>query len=144
MKSLALFTAAALLAASTAVAQQGNPGGHFIDNWDQNRNSIVTVEEIAAKRLEVFASFDANDDGQLDAEEYALFDEARANDQEQMGGGHGKGMQRMAEPMTRAFSDANADGVVTAEEFAAASPKMFAALDRNADGRITTDDFGAH
>lgn len=143
MKSLALFTAAALVVASAALAQQANPGAHFIENWDQNSDASVSADEIASKRLDVFASFDANDDGQLDAEEYALFDEARANDQAQMGAGHGMGMRRMAEPMTRAFSDTDGDGIVTAAEFAAASPRMFTALDRTADGKITTDDFGA-
>ena len=61
-----------------------------------------------------------------------------------MGGGHGKGMQNLEAPMQRSFNDANADGEVSAEEWAAASPKMFAALDRNGDGSITTADFGAN
>lgn len=145
MKTLTLATAAALLLASTAFAQQGTPGAHFLENWDADGNASVSAAEIAEKRSNVFASFDANEDGNLDASEYALFDEARANDQAQLGTGHGKGMKGMQEletPMERGFNDANNHGLVSAAEFAAASAAMFSRLDRNGDGQITTDDFG--
>lgn len=145
MKRLTLTAAAAaLMLATTAFAQQGNPGGHFIENWDQDGDGAVSAAEIAEKRANVFASFDANEDGVLDAEEYALFDEARANDQAQMGGGHGKGKNGPEAPMERGFNDTNGDGLVSAEEWAAASPMMFAQLDKNGDGTVTTDDFGNH
>lgn len=139
-----LISALLLTTANAALAQQGNPGAHFIENWDADANGAVSQEEVIEKRSNVFASFDADENGSLDAAEYALFDEARANDQAQMGGGHGKGMKNTEEPMERGFNDANADGMVSAEEWAAASPMMFAAMDKNADGSITTDDFGNH
>lgn len=140
---LALHIAPALLLFATAsFAQQGNPGAHFIENWDQDGNGAVSAAEIADKRSNVFASFDADENGSLSAAEYVLFDEARANDQAQMGGGHGKGMKKMEAPMELGFNDENADGEVSAAEWAAASPRMFDALDRNGDGNITAADFG--
>lgn len=142
MKLLSLATAAALLFTSAAFAQQGGMGGHFIENWDQDSDGAVTLAELAEKRENVFASFDSNEDGMLDAEEYALFDEARANDQAQIGGGHGKGKNGPETPMERSFNDTNADGMVSAEEWAAGSPLMFAKLDKNGDGKVTSDDFG--
>lgn len=144
MKTLSLTTAAALMLASAAFAQQGNPGAHFIENWDQDGDAAVSAAEVTEKRANVFASFDANEDGILDAAEYALFDEARANDQAQMGAGHGKGKNGPEAPMELGFNDANGDGVVSAEEWATASPLMFAKLDRNGDGKVSTDDFGNH
>lgn len=141
MKNM-MLTAALVLCGTAAFAQAGNPGAHFIENWDMDGNGAVTQAEIAEKRGDVFVTFDADGNGMLSAEEYVAFDEARANDMEQMGGGHGAGMMAMQEPMQRGFNDADGDGVVSAAEFAAMAPQMFARMDRNGDGEITTKDFG--
>ena len=68
------------LIATPALAQQGQPGQHFVDNWDLDRDGAVTAEEAAQHRDDVFYMFDANEDGVLDAEEYVSFADARAND----------------------------------------------------------------
>jgi hypothetical protein len=91
------LTLAALLAAAQALAQQGQPGAHFIESWDADMDGIVTVEEATARRGDVFAMFDMNEDGLLDAEEYVLFDETRALDMEN-NGGHGRGAMMQAYP----------------------------------------------
>ena len=44
--------------------------------------------------------------------------------------------------LTVAFNDGNGDGVVTEDEFEAASAKLFPMLDRNGDGVVTADDLG--
>jgi uncharacterized protein (DUF2141 family) len=142
MKPLFVLAAALLVTGSAAFAQQGNPGAHFVENWDLDGNGTVTIEEISEKRGDVFVAFDADENGVLSAEEYALFDEARANDMAQFGGGHGKGMMAMEAPMERGFNDADGDGLVSASEFAAAGPMMFAQMDKNGDGAVSTDDFG--
>lgn len=142
MKTLSIVAAALMISGTAALAQQGNPGAHFIENWDLDSNGSVSLEEVIEKRGDVFVTFDADNNGVLSAEEYVAFDEARAADMARMGGGHGKGMMAMEAPMERGFNDADGDGLVSAAEFAASSPTMFARMDRNGDGVITTDDFG--
>lgn len=137
--SLTLIT---LFAAAPALAQQGQPGSHFIESWDGDRDGIVTLEEVTLRRGDVFAMFDANEDGLLDAEEYVLFDETRALDMEN-NGGHGQGaMMRAGEGMTLVFNDADADGAVSLAEFLGQAPAWIAMMDRDGDGVITTADFG--
>lgn len=141
MKPLSL-TLAALVFAVPAFAQQGQPGSHFIESWDGDIDGIVTVEEVTLRRGDVFAMFDANEDGLLDAEEYVLFDETRALDMEN-NGGHGQGaMMRASEGMTLVFNDVDADGAVSREEFLGQVPAWIALMDQDGDGVITTADFG--
>jgi hypothetical protein len=138
----ATLTLAALLAAAPALAQQGQPGAHFIESWDGDRDGVVTLEEATARRGDIFAMFDMNEDGLLDAEEYVLFDETRALDMENQGG-HGRGaMMQASEGMTLTFNDVDADGAVSLAEFVGRAPSWIALMDRDGDGVITTADFG--
>jgi len=123
---------------------QNAPGAHFLENWDLDADGTVTLAEAEQRRGDVFLSFDANDDGFLDAEEYTVFDEARANDMagNEDGHGQGNGMKRVQEGMTLAFNDTDADGKVSQAEFAARTVDWVAMIDRNGDGSITADDFG--
>ena len=149
MSRLALLTASLLLCAPAAFAQNAGPGGHFIANWDADGDGAVTLAEATAKRGDVFTTFDADEDGRLSAEEYALFDEARANDQAEMraemakngnkGKGHGMGEEG---GMMLAFNDIDADGFVSREEFIGQTADWITQMDRNADGQVTADDFG--
>jgi Ca2+-binding EF-hand superfamily protein len=131
-----------ILAASPALAQQGQPGAHFIESWDGDMDGIVTVDEATARRGDVFFMFDANEDGLIDAEEYVAFDETRARDMEGQGS-HGQGaMRRADEGMTLLFNDVDADGAVSREEFLGQVPAWIALMDQDGDGVITTADFG--
>lgn len=160
MKTLPLLTAALLLTASTAFAQNAAMAEHFITNWDRDGDGIVTAAEAQEKRGDLFTSFDANEDGQLSPEEYDAFDTMRAEDkarmQEEMAGQHGgngkgkgrgkghgmgKGMPEEA-GMQRGFNDANGDGQVSREEFLSKTPGWLTSFDANADGQISADDFG--
>jgi hypothetical protein len=123
-----------------SVSAQNVPGAHFLENWDQDGNGAVTLAEAEQRRSDVFLSFDANDDGALDAEEYAMFDEARANDM--AGSDAGNGMKRVQEGMTLTFNDIDADGHVSQAEFLARTADWLALIDRNGDGSITAQDFG--
>ena len=139
MKRLAI---ALCIVAAPALAQQGQHGQHFVDNWDLDKDGAVTAEEAAKHRDDVFYMFDSNEDGFLDAEECVAFDEARANDMEGQGG-HGKGaMKRAADGMTLANNDTDEDGKVSREEFVANAAAWIADMDRNGDGVVTTTDFG--
>lgn len=137
-----LVAGAFALLAAPVLAQQGQPGAHFVENWDLDGDGSVTVAEATERRGDVFLSFDADENGFLDAEEYALFDQARALDMEGQGG-HGKGvMERAATGMTMAVNDTNADGRVSRDEFTGNAAAWIASMDSDGDGRVTTDDFG--
>ncbi|HHL19926.1 MAG TPA: EF-hand domain-containing protein [Aliiroseovarius sp.] len=140
MKNLAILGLAGLLALGTSAAQAQTPGAHFIENFDDNGDGQVTLEEVRTKRADIFYMFDQNEDGVLDSAEYDLFDETRAADHENEGNGRGKG--RQGEGMARDLNDLNGDGVVTQEEFLDATDAWFTMRDRNGDGVLTTADFG--
>lgn len=143
MKSVSLT--ALLLASVVAVplaAQQGNPGGHFIENWDMNEDGQVTMAEATEKRGELFYMFDQDENGVLDDTEYDLFDETRNADMEANAGGAGGAMRGVSQAMAREFNDVNSDGTVTEEEFLSRVPDWFAMMDRDGDSLITSADFG--
>lgn len=52
-------------------------------------------------------------------------------------------MQKVADGMSLAASDLDADGRVSREEFLKGVEPWFTALDKNADGGVTLEDFGA-
>ena len=156
MLKLTTPVAALMLLTTAALAQTQTPGSHFINNWDADSNGAVSLEEATTKRGDIFTTFDADEDGKLSSEEYDLFDEARANDQAQMGmgngqgegqgqgkaKGHGHGGMGEEQGMQRAFNDTDGDGLVSRDEFMARVPDWFAMMDNNGDGSVTTDDFG--
>lgn len=123
-------------------AQQGVPGGHFIENWDLDQDGQVTVEEATQKRGEIFYMFDQDENGSLDDVEYDLFDETRNADMQENAGGMNGPMRDVSEAMAREFNDENKDGLVTEAEFLARVPSWFELMDRNNDQLITTADFG--
>ncbi|MBY6092227.1 EF-hand domain-containing protein [Maritimibacter alkaliphilus] len=138
MKHVVLLLA---LAATPALAQDNQPGQHFIEGWDADGDGKVTLAELVTRRADVFYMFDENEDGMLSPGEYDLFDETRAADME-TNVGHGKGMETANRGMERAFNDADGDGQVSEAEFAAAVPEWLKILDRDGDGAVTTADFG--
>lgn len=142
MKSITLGAALILATVGSCIAAEG-PGAHFIENWDLNGDGAVTAEEARERRGNVFASFDANDDGFLDAEEYVLFDEARAQDQaENEPKGMGKGARNPANGMRLEVNDTDGDGKVSEVEFLDNAASWIKMIDRNGDGVVTVADFG--
>jgi len=136
------LTLALCAIAVPALAQQGTPGRHFIENWDLNQDGAVTAAEAAERRGDIFYTFDSNEDGFLDGEEYALFDQARANDMENQPG-HGRGgMKRAADGMVMDRTDTDGDGKVSRKEFVETAGSWIDSLDRDGDGVVTAADFG--
>lgn len=134
---------AAPLSIPPAAAQQGVPGGHFIENWDLDRDGAVTPFEARTKREELFVMFDADESGALDASEYDLFDETRDADVATNAGGKGPGpMQAVVEGLVRGFNDTDGDGLVSRQELADRTADWFPLMDRDGDGLVTTADFG--
>lgn len=158
MRSFLAVTVLTLGMSGMAQAEMGNPGAHFVQNWDQDGDGAVSLEEARTKRDDLFTSFDADEDGQLSSEEYAAFDEMRTADQEAMraemsaiagggmgngmGQGMGSGMKGAEGGMIRAFNDTDGDGLVSRDEFVGRTPAWFAMMDRNGDEQVTEDDFG--
>ena len=152
MNRILLLTAAIALG-TAAYAQQGNPGSHFIENWDSDEDGQVTLVEATERRGDIFTTFDEDDNGFLSSSDYAMFDEARANDRASMkeagqgqgrGQGKGRGHRQGGEGqgMTMDFNDVNGDGQVSRDEFMARTKDWYAQMDRNGDGTVTTADFG--
>ena len=131
---------AALLLATTAMAQT-TPGEQFMQSWDLDGNGTATLKELRQMRGNVFLTFDANEDGFLDADEYVLFDEARANDVANYEADERDQMQAVADGMSLSTSDTDGDGRVGREEFLAGAGEWFTQLDKNGDGGITLEDF---
>ena len=137
------FTTFALVALfPLSVAAQGAPGSHFIENWDLNADGTVTLAELEEKRGDVFYMFDADENGMLNADEYASFDDVRAADMENQGD-HAQGkMGRVQEGMQMTFNDTNDDGQVSEAEFLAKAADWLAIIDRDESGDVTSADFG--
>jgi len=141
-----IISVAALMAAfaGPALAQQGKPGAHFIENWDMDGDGQVTLAEAETKRDEIFYMFDQDENDVLDATEYVLFDETRRADMDTNAGGHKKGpMKAVDAGMKLEFNDTDGDGAVSKAEFLARTADWFAMVDRTGDALITGDDFGS-
>ena len=145
MKTLFLVTTALALSAGLAFAQQGSPGGYFIEQWDMNGDGQVTLAEAEEKRAEVFVMFDQSEDGILDATEWAAIAEHLEAEMGPNGPAAGMGQgpgQAIHASLTPGFNDADGNGEVTLEEFVAATKTVFGQVDRNGDGVLSVADFG--
>jgi hypothetical protein len=144
MKPILAVAVLALLS-GPVLAQQGNPGQHFLEQWDADGDGSVTLAEVTAKRSEVFGMFDQDSDQVLTAAEWDLIGEHMG--MELAPNGAGAGMMKAApgkavqEAMTPAFNDADGDGQVTLAEFDAASARLFPLMDADGDGAVTAADF---
>lgn len=142
MKTVTLTALALALTAQMASAQTHPAAARFLDNWDLDGNGEVTVAEATEMRNNVFYTFDADENGELDAEEHAMFDEARANDVAEMPEGKPREIISMiADGMSKEANDANGDGTVTGEEFEAGAAAWLAKIDKTGDGVVTAADF---
>ena len=153
MKRLSIIAALSLTAfAGAAMASshgQGGGGGgaqaaHFFEEWDMNEDGAVTLADVSARRAEIFDMFDLNGDATIDAAEQANMAQTIAGQEENNREGHGRNGPgpRIHEAMTLAYNDADGVGLITAAEFAAAAPRLFAEIDRNDDGQVNRLDFG--
>lgn len=150
--------ALAVMLAGPGFAQAAGPGENFVANWDQDGGGPVTLAEATVKREPIFAAFDADDDGFLSDEEFALLDEMRANNQAAAGPGIGQGSGKaqgkgiglgmgsgfagQGSGLQCDFNDTDGDGRVNLGEFLGRTADWFAAMDRDGDGVVGVADFG--
>jgi len=141
-----LLLGSALLLGTAAIAQQGNPGGNFIETWDLNEDAQVTLAEATERRSDIFSAFDADENVTLTFSEHAMFDEARSNQQDAKSQMRNQGQGQLRDQgeagLAMGFNDVNGDGQVSRDEFIARTKDWFAQMDSNGDGIITTADFG--
>ncbi|SNS20643.1 hypothetical protein [Tropicimonas sediminicola] len=146
MKRTAFTAVAAALITAPAFAQQAPqqmpaPGENFLNTWDLDEDGQVTLEEIQERRAEIFAGFDGDEDGALSVEEFDVLDAARM-DGMQRPEKRGQLLGRGEQPLRREALDADQDGSITAEEYAAGAEAWLRVMDGNGDGVLTIDDFG--
>ena len=84
MKPTITLAAAMLALSGAAFAEDGKPGAHFVRMWDQDGNGSVSLDEVQARRGDLFTTFDADEDGKLSGAEMAAFGEMMASEQEDM------------------------------------------------------------
>jgi len=140
--ALVISTTLGLTALAGAALAERGPG--LFERSDTNGDGFVSKDEFAAGRNTMFTELDANKDGAVDQAE---FDKAREAWHQRMnkpaGEAHAEGDGKKHHGFLQRV-DANSDGKVTADEFAAAGDKMFARLDDNSDGQIAKDELPKH
>jgi Ca2+-binding EF-hand superfamily protein len=104
----------------------GGGGDRLFEQFDANGDGLITQAEIDQVLGDRLASFDQNNDGSLNLEEYqALW------------------LDAMRERMVDRFQahDDDGDATVTVEEFVGSYSSMVRRLDNNDDGQLTREDF---
>jgi len=126
----------ALLLTSAAAQAQSS----FLHSLDFDGDGVVTVEEAIASRNLQFPNVDLDGDGQLSAEEFDhLLLEARDR-YASLGQAY---IAKNASPGridAFTFSDSDADGYISRQEYYRSSARFARSLDRDGDGIISRED----
>lgn len=132
MTSLRFLAIAGLIVATTACAQRADRynAGRDLDAADADGDGAVSLSEFTESRARRFATLDKNGDGHLSMEDLGRLAARRESARERIQ--HALGQ-----------ADTNSDGRVSAAEYNAATPALFARLDANRDGRLTAGEAGA-
>ena len=166
----AVMAASVAVPAMAAQQKKGHHGGprieRMIERFDANGNGAIEREEISAHRAAMFNSVDADQSGTLNKDELAALAEIRRSEHdkareerraerqkdreerhaERQGKrgegkrGEGRGMGRHGGPSIERL-DADKNGEISVEEFAAVEARMFERFDRNGDNKIDVTDF---
>jgi Ca2+-binding EF-hand superfamily protein len=141
MKTHSILALGALALSVTAFAGEGahpaaDSASHEVKMMDANQDGVVSPAEHTAGAKKMFGIMDANRDGKVTPAE---MDAAQAS---MKGGdkttGHDKTSgHEMSSTDKIKVVDANADGVLTAQEHADGSKTMFEKMDQDKDGNLT-------
>ncbi|MDL2355922.1 MAG: hypothetical protein QFF03_11760 [Pseudomonadota bacterium] len=126
-----------VLAATLAIARAGpaGPVDKEFAKMDANKDGKISAAEHAAGAKAMFEKMDANKDGKVTAAEMTAAHHAVT--------GHAAGKGDMSSEDKIKAVDANGDGILTAEEHAAASASMFAKMDADKDGFLSKSEMAA-
>lgn len=133
--------------ATVTRAQMQAHAAQMFDRLDANRDGKIDQADREARRAAMFDRIDADHNGQISKAEFTAAGPMRGGPggpdgamqgagKPGMGGMRGRGMGRM---MLR-MADANRDGTVTKDEFAAAAAQHFDHMDANKDGQVTGEE----
>lgn len=138
-KTTALLLAGVFAATTFSFTASADRGPGMFQQSDKDGDGFITKLEFTDGRATMFKTIDANGDGILDQDELT---KAREAFHQKMGKPMQQGQASEGKPrhgfMQRA--DANEDGKISSEEFAAAGDKMFARFDENGDGKLAKDE----
>lgn len=121
-----LSAALATLAAGAALAHPPRAGHAGLTQFDSNGDGSVQIAEIEAGAAARAAQIDANADGRIEVAEVKAWHDARR-------------AERARQRLLR--HDADKDGSVSADEFAAAQVERVRTFDADADGVIAADEW---
>lgn len=157
-RSLRIVAATALsmaLAVSTTAFAEGNRDGKGHSGHakvDQNRDGVITQNEVPAKRWERLKQADANKDGKITRDELTAFFKTKSPAHFKTADKNGDGALSQNEVPAKRWehlkqADANKDGKVTKDELAASfeSRKQahFKKADKNGDGALSQNEVPA-
>jgi Ca2+-binding EF-hand superfamily protein len=116
-------------------AESANHAAQMFARFDANKDGKLDAADRAAHKGERFTQADTNKDGMISREEFTAAHQNKGQDGERgkMRGGHGRHMAKMMLHM----ADANKDRAVSREEFTAAHQAMFDRADADKDGKVT-------
>src|SRR5688572_6429226 len=138
--TLAVFATGLLVATSASAGEaHDKQAGHtdmMVKMMDANQDGKITSDEHEAGAQKMFERMDANKDAKVSEAE--MSDHHR-----EMMSQHGKGMKEMSSGEKIRTVDTNEDGLLTAQEHAAASKRMFGKMDKDQDGALTAAEIDA-
>ena len=138
--ALAVFATGLLVAASASAGEaRDKQAGHtdmMVKMMDANQDGKITSDEHEAGAQKMFGRMDANKDGKVSEAE--MSDHHR-----EMMSQHGQGMKEMSSSEKIRTVDTDKDGLLTAQEHAAASKRMFGKMDQDQDGALTAAEIDA-
>lgn len=158
MKRAMIMTALTALTLGTAVVAASGPvfargeqfGQRFIETLDTDKDGAISQDEFMAPRQDRFTKADTDGDGTLSTDEIkAAIDSMRRpgpgrdHAMRQGMGPRGEGMRQMDPAQMIERLDQNDDGLLSAEELAAAPGRqdMFDRIDADGDGAISKEEF---
>ncbi|MEL6750642.1 MAG: EF-hand domain-containing protein [Pseudomonadota bacterium] len=123
---MASLAVACVAVPTIAFADKGDRGARMLERIDTDKSGSISQTEFLEARTSRFDSADANNDGELTADEVAAQMERRRNERR---------AKRMLERM-----DIDGDGKVTRAEIESQATKRFALMDRDDSGAIEKDE----